>query len=103
MRGITTIPNFESLIIEYTQIQPRNNKEFQYEATAESESYRNKGNSMPKRVWGEKATARTQYNRDEGRQPVNTISFMNKGASTSVDEPKMRHQEEKKKIPRPSE
>ena len=27
-RGITTIPNFEPLIIEYTQIQPRNNKEF---------------------------------------------------------------------------
>ena len=97
-RGITTIPNFQSLIVEYTQIRPRNNKEFQYAAKAEGESRRERGDNRPKWDWGEKVTARTQYNRNAGGQPVNTISFVNKGASTSkADEPKMQHQEEKKK------
>ena len=97
-RGINTIPNFESLIVEYTQIRPRNNKEFQYAAKAEGESRRERGDDRPRREWGEKVTARAQYNRNAGGQPVNTISFVNKGASTSTaDEPKRQHQEEKKK------
>ena len=88
-RGITTIPNFESLIVEHKQIRPRNNKEFQYAAKAEGESRREREDNRPRREWGEKVTARAQYNRNAGGQPVNTISFVNKGASTStVDEPK---------------
>ena len=103
-RGITTIPNFESLIVEYTQIHPRNNREQNYEATngggnsnRESESYPNKGTGVQKRTWGDKPTARTQRHRAGERQHINTIEFTNKGASTSGNEPKMERHEEKKK------
>ena len=101
-RGITTIPNFESLIVEYTQIQLRNNREPSYEATngggnshRESESYLNKGNGVQKRTWGDKTPARTQQHRAEERQHINTIEFTNKGASTSGNEPKTERQEKK--------
>ena len=96
-RGINTIPNFESLIVEYTQIRPRNNKDFQYTAKAESESRRERGDDRPRREWGEKVTARTQYNRNAGGETINTMNFVNKGASTSGIEPKRQTQEDKKK------
>ena len=102
-RGITTIPNFESLIIEYTQIHPRNNRESSYVTTnegrnsyKESESFTNKTTGTQKKAWGERPPANTQQHRTGERRPVNTIEFVNKGASTSSNEPKAARQEEKK-------
>lgn len=67
-RGIVTIPNFESLIIEYTQIQPRNNRESNYvvanegrNAYKESESGPNKGSGIQKKPWGDRPAINTQH------------------------------------------
>ena len=102
-RGITTIPNFESLIVEYTQIHPRNNREQSYVATnearnssKESESFTNKATGLQKRTWVDKTPAHTQQHFAGERRPMNTIEYISKGASTSGNEPRTTRQEEKK-------
>ena len=40
---------------------------------------------------------RQQYNRNAGGETINTMNFVNKGASTSGIEPKRQTQEDKKK------
>ena len=106
-RGIVTIPNFESLIIEYTQIQPRSNRESNYvtanegrNSYKESESGSNKTSGAQKKAWGDRPAVNTQQHRTGDRRAVNTMEFTNTAAGTSGAEPKrVRQQEEEKKNP----
>ena len=90
-RGITTIPNFEALITEYTNIQPcnENNHRLHYRPidgervnSRRGEDFHNKSKTAQKRVWNE----RTQKNRYDNKQFVNTVNtmeFTGQGASAS--------------------
>ena len=91
-RGITTIPNFEALITEYTSIQPNNgnNRRTHYRLANEEESgtnnrpkgsFANKSESDRKQVW----QGRPQGTRfgDKQYNGINTVDFVNSAPSTS--------------------
>ena len=85
-RGITTIPNFEALITEYTSIQSNStgNRRAQYRSNNEREtgisdrpsgSFVNKNEGDRKQVW----QGRQNGNRYESKQygGMNTVEFIN--------------------------
>ena len=111
-RGVNTIPNFESLILEYANIHQRSNRERSFDTTngnlnaRDSESHKilptpsqNKGFGMPQQGWGnknEKVSERRQYTRANDRQQLNTVEFVNNRPSTSHAEVKPNTVREKK-------
>ena len=90
-RGITTIPNFEALITEYTNIQPcnENNRRLHYRPTNEErvnsrgrENFHNKSETDQKRVWQERPQ-KGRYDNKPFVNAVNTMEFTSGGAGTS--------------------
>ena len=92
-RGVNAIQNFESLIVEYSNIRNRRNREFGYapnqekviprgvDTTPSNTVTQNKGFS-PRPGWVER-DGKKPFVKLVDRNTVNTIEFINNKASTS--------------------
>ena len=99
-RGINMIPNFESLIVEYTSINQRAGKEHSFGAMHERFNARscegttypsphphNKGFGARPQEWFDKkreSDGKRPFTRDNDRQQINTREFVSNKASTSA-------------------
>ena len=104
-RGVNTIPNFESLIVEYASINQRAGKEHSFGAMhekfnarsgestihpsphAHNKGFHNKGFGARPQGWFDnkrESDGKRPFTRDNDQQEIYTLEFVSNKASTSV-------------------